>query len=67
MHPTTEQFVPRTLRPLPAERSSRASRQREAKAYWDRLTHDQEAWVLRKMGFQKMGRPTAQHEGHSSP
>ena len=36
---------------------SRAQRERDAKAYWDSLTLEQEAWVLRKMGFQRMGKP----------
>ena len=34
-------------RPLPVEKpKSRAKREREAKAYWDSLTLEQEAWVL---------------------
>ena len=32
-------------------------REREAKAYWDSLTPEQEVWPLRKMGFFQMGRP----------
>jgi len=35
--------------------ASQAQREREAKDYWDGLTLEQEAWVLRKMGFFKMG------------
>jgi hypothetical protein len=34
---------------------SRAAREREAKAYWDSLTPQQEAWALRKMWFPSMG------------
>ena len=49
-------LVLRTLPPLPAERAtSRAQREREAKAYWDSLTLEQEAWAMRKMGFPKFG------------
>jgi len=54
----TDAFVLRTLPPLPAEKpASRAQREREAKAYWDSLTLEQEGWVLRKMGFPRMGQP----------
>ena len=56
MHPEVLRFVPRTLPPAPKARASRAAREREAKAYWDSLSPEQEAWVLRKMGFAKMGR-----------
>ena len=34
---------------------SRAQREREAKAYWDSLTPEQEVWALRKMGYFKIG------------
>jgi hypothetical protein len=34
---------------------SRAARERAAKAYWDSLNPEQEAWALRKMGFVTMG------------
>jgi hypothetical protein len=52
-------LVLRTLPPLPAdEPSSRAEREREAKAYWDSLTPKQEAWVLRKMRFHRLGTVT---------
>jgi hypothetical protein len=40
----------RTERP-----KSRAKREREAKAYWDSLTPEQEVWALRKMGYFKIG------------
>jgi hypothetical protein len=40
---------------LPEKPKSRAQREREAKAYWDSLTEAQEVWVLRKMGFFRMG------------
>jgi hypothetical protein len=30
----------------------------EARAYWDSLTPEQEAWALRKMGFHRMGDPS---------
>jgi hypothetical protein len=36
-------------------RPSRASRQRAAKGYWDSLTIEQEAWVLRKLRFAAFG------------
>ena len=35
--------------------TSRAARERAAKEYWDRLTPQQEGWVLRKMGFGSFG------------
>jgi hypothetical protein len=38
-----------------ARATSRTGREREAKAYWDSLTPEQEAWALRKTGFFKMG------------
>jgi hypothetical protein len=53
--PKSAPFVPRTLPPLSAEKSSRAQREREAKAYWDSLTEAQEVWALRKMGHFKIG------------
>ena len=34
---------------------SRAACERDAKAYWDSLTPQQEAWALCKMGFAQMG------------
>jgi hypothetical protein len=47
----TDALVLRTLPPLAPEKPpSRAQREREAKAYWDRLTLEQQAWALRKMG-----------------
>jgi hypothetical protein len=49
-------FVPRTLPPLPAEKTtSRAERGRGAKAYWDSLTDAQEVWALRRMGYFTIG------------
>ena len=49
--PKSAPFVPRTLPPCEPERpKSRAQREREAKAYWDSLTPEQEVWALRKMG-----------------
>jgi hypothetical protein len=43
--------------PPPAQlvQTSRAQREREAKAYWDRLTPEQEAWALRKMRSREFG------------
>ena len=56
--PKSAPFVPRTLPPLPPEkRTSRAQREREARAYSDSLTEAQEVWALRKMGYFKIGRP----------
>ena len=56
--PKGARFVPRTLPPPPAERpTSRAQREREAVAYWDSLTTEQEVWALRKMGYFKIGHP----------
>jgi hypothetical protein len=57
--PKSAPFVPRTLPPLPAEKASRAQREREAKAYWDSLTDAQEVWALRKMGYFKIGQSVA--------
>jgi len=52
----TEALVLRTLPQLPAGKpKSRAQRDQDAKAYWDSLTLEQEAWALRKMGFHRMG------------
>ena len=48
-------FVPRTLPSAEPEGTSQAQRQWEAKAYWDSLTPEQEAWVLRKMRFAEFG------------
>jgi hypothetical protein len=53
---TPDALVLRTLPPLPEELpQNRAQREREAKAYWDSLTPQQEAWVLRKMRFAAFG------------
>jgi hypothetical protein len=41
---------------------SSAARQREAAAYWDSLSVEQEAWALRKMGFLKMGERALTHQ-----
>jgi len=56
MHPKSVGFVPRTLPPSEVEQVSQSERERAAKAYWNRLTPQQEGWVLRKMGFARMGR-----------
>jgi hypothetical protein len=56
MHPKSVGFVPRTLPPVTQVVSSRASREREAKAYWDGLNPQEEAWVLRKVRIAHMGR-----------
>jgi hypothetical protein len=57
--PKSAPFVPRTLPPLPPARpTNRAQREREAKAYWDSLTPEQEVWALRKMGYFKIGERT---------
>lgn len=54
--PKSAPFVPRTLPPLPPDRpTSRAQREREAKAYWDSVTEAQEVWELRKIGYFKIG------------
>ncbi len=55
MHPNRQLFVLRTQPVDEAKASSRVAREREAKAYWDSLTPQQEAWALRKMGFASMG------------
>jgi hypothetical protein len=50
---------PEFARPAPVELpswpTSRAHREREAKAYWDSLTEAQEVWTLRKIGYFKIG------------
>ena len=54
--PKSAPFVPRTLPPCePKRRTSRAQREREARAYWDSLTEAQEVWALRKIGYFKIG------------
>jgi hypothetical protein len=54
--PKSAPFVPRTLPPLPPQRTkSRAQRERAAKEYWDSLTEAQEVWALRKVGCFKIG------------
>jgi hypothetical protein len=40
---------------LPAEKPARAQREREAVAYWDSLTAEQEVWALRKIAYFKIG------------
>jgi hypothetical protein len=55
MQQVVHQFVPRTLPSAQSKRTSRTQREREAKAYWDSLTPEREAWALRKMGFHKLG------------
>ena len=46
--------------PLPAEEpTSRAQREREAAAYRDSLTPEQEVWALRKMGYFKLGQSSS--------
>jgi len=55
VEPKLLRFVPRTLPPAQLVRASRAQREREAKAYWDSLTPEQEGWVLRKMRFAEFG------------
>lgn len=58
MHPKKQGFELRSLPPLPPEKpKSQAARDREAKAYWDSLTTDQEIWALRKIGFFERGLP----------
>jgi hypothetical protein len=47
------------LCPLPSDargRPSRAARERDARAYWNRLSIAEEAWVLKAMKFAGMGR-----------
>ena len=52
---------------MPAEKpASRGQREREANAYRDSLTLGQEGWVLRKMGFFKMGLAQRQQTLHRS-
>ena len=52
--PKVLRFVPRTQPPVQPEQT-RAQRERDAKAYWDSLTREQEAWVLKKMRFAQLG------------
>ena len=56
MHQNQRLFVLRTQPVDEASAGSRAAREPEAKAYWDGLTEQQDAWALRKMGFPTMGR-----------
>jgi hypothetical protein len=55
MQQEVRRFVPRTLPPVQPVATSRAERERQAKAYWDSLTPQQEGWVLQKMGFHSLG------------
>ena len=55
MQRSGREFVLCPMPPAATRRASRAAREREAKAYWDSLTPEQEAWVLRKMGFHRLG------------
>ena len=57
MHGNTLGLGLRTLPSAGTGDTSRAERERLAKQYWDRLTPEQEVWVLRKMRFAEMGRP----------
>jgi len=72
MHPKAAGFVLRTLPPSEVEQVSRGERERAARAYWDRLTPEQEAWALRKMRFADFGcrsdgsPASAQREFHSA-
>jgi hypothetical protein len=58
VHPKVRGFVPCTFPPLEARRTTRAEREREAKAYWDSLTPEREGRVLRKMRFASFGSVT---------
>jgi hypothetical protein len=55
VEPKVLRFVPRTLPPAEPVRQSRAAREREAKAYWNALSPQPEAWVLKKMRFGDFG------------
>jgi hypothetical protein len=55
VEPEALRFVPRTLPPAQPDRISRAQRERQARAYWDSLTPQQESWVLKKMRFAEFG------------
>ena len=55
VHPKVRGFVPRTLPPVRPEWTTWEQREREAKGYWNSLTPEQEARVLRKMRFAQMG------------
>ena len=55
MHPKRQRLELRTLPPAESGRPSRAARERAAKAYWDRLTPEQEAWAMRKIRLAEMG------------
>ena len=56
MHPQMQTLVLCPLPQVAAVGRSRAARERQARAYWDRLSRSQEAWVLRKMKFAEMGK-----------
>jgi hypothetical protein len=59
MHPKMQALEPCTQPPPDDERSSRRARERAAREYWDRLTPQREAWVLKKMHFSEMGRASS--------
>ena len=56
MHRKTQTFVLCPLPPAGRGGGSRAARERDARAYWDRVTPAQERWILKKMKFAQMGR-----------
>jgi hypothetical protein len=65
----TVRLVPGTLAAESPRQECMATLEREAAAYWSRLTPEQEAWALRKMGFPAMGiilSPLATRCGHAS-
>jgi hypothetical protein len=57
MQPKKQALVRCPLPPVELGGRSRAAREREARVYWNRLSPAQEAWVLRKMDFARMGEP----------
>ncbi len=55
MHPKGTGLVLCPLLPEESKRVTQAQLERNAKDYSDSLTLEQELWVLRKMGFDRMG------------
>ena len=55
MHRKQRAFELHTQLPRDRLLRSRSAREQAAKDYWDRMTAEQEGWVLKKMRFAALG------------